>query len=184
MNNMSSKYASASEALKDKVRLVPDFPEKGILFEDLTPALADPEAFRTIVDGLAAACEELGADLIGGLDARGFLLGSAVAYKMGVGILAIRKKGKLPPPVLTEEYELEYGSAALEIPAVGIDIKGKRVALVDDVLATGGTLYGAKVLLESAGAEVAGNVVVLEVDGLGGRERLAGPPLIVLNATY
>lgn len=180
---MTNKYASAREALKANVRLVPDFPEKGILFEDLTPALADRESFRSIVDGLAAACEELEADLIGGLDARGFLLGSAVAYKMGVGILAIRKRGKLPPPVLTEEYELEYGSAALEIPAVGIDIKGKRIALVDDVLATGGTLYGARKLLESAGATVAGNVVVLEVDGLGGRQRLAGPPLIVLNAT-
>ena len=103
---MSSHYESAAQALKDKVRLVQDFPEDGILFEDLTPVLADPEAFRTVVDGLAAACEELGADMIGGLDARGFLLGSAVAYKMGLGILAIRKKGKLPPPVYTEEYEL------------------------------------------------------------------------------
>lgn len=93
---MSSHYESAAQALKDKVRLVQDFPEEGILFEDLTPVLADPEAFRTVVDGLAAACEELGADMIGGLDARGFLLGSAVAYKMGLGILAIRKKGKLP----------------------------------------------------------------------------------------
>ena len=102
---------------------------------------------------------------------------------MGLGILAIRKKGKLPPPVYTEEYELEYGSAALEIPASGVDIKGKRVVLVDDVLATGGTLHGAKLLLESAGAEVAGNVVVLEVKALNGRERLSGPPLIVLNAT-
>jgi len=180
---MSSHYESAAQALKDKVRLVQDFPEEGILFEDLTPVLADPEAFRTVVDGLAAACEELGAEMIGGLDARGFLLGSAVAYKMGLGILAIRKKGKLPPPVYTEEYELEYGSAALEIPASGVDIKGKRVVLVDDVLATGGTLHGAKLLLESAGAEVAGNVVVLEVKGLNGRERLSGPPLIVLNAT-
>ncbi|MDN8619257.1 adenine phosphoribosyltransferase [Corynebacterium kefirresidentii] len=180
---MSSHYESAAQALQDKVRLVQDFPEEGILFEDLTPVLADPEAFRTVVDGLAAACEELGAEMIGGLDARGFLLGSAVAYKMGLGILAIRKKGKLPPPVYTEEYELEYGSAALEIPASGVDIKGKRVVLVDDVLATGGTLHGAKLLLESAGAEVAGNVVVLEVKGLNGRERLSGPPLIVLNAT-
>ena len=119
--------------------------------------------------------------MVGGLDARGFLLGSAVAYKLGMGILAIRKKGKLPPPVLTQEYELEYGSAALEIPNSGIDIKGKRIVLVDDVLATGGTLYGAKMLLEAAGAEVAGNVVVLEVNGLKGRERLEGSPLVVLN---
>lgn len=178
---MTSRYESAAQALHDKVRLVQDFPKEGILFEDLTPVLAEPEAFQAVVDGLAAACEKLGADLIGGLDARGFLLGSAVAYKLGLGILAIRKKGKLPPPVYTQEYELEYGSAALEIPASGVDVKGKRVVLVDDVLATGGTLHGARLLLESAGAEVAGNVVVLEVEGLAGRQRLSGPPLIVLD---
>ena len=104
---MTSRYESAAQALHDKVRLVQDFPKEGILFEDLTPVLADPEAFQAVVDGLAAACEKLGADLIGGLDARGFLLGSAVAYKLGLGILAIRKKGKLPPPVYTQAYELE-----------------------------------------------------------------------------
>ena len=178
---MSETYSAAARALNEKVRLVQDFPEKGILFEDLTPVLADAEAFRAVVDGLAKACEDLGTEMIGGLDARGFLLGSAVAYKLGVGILAIRKKGKLPPPVLTQEYTLEYGSAALEIPGEGVDIKGKRIVLVDDVLATGGTLYGAKLLLESAGAKVAGNVVVLEVNGLAGRERLADVPLVVLN---
>ncbi|WP_347305253.1 adenine phosphoribosyltransferase [Corynebacterium sp. SA-MJD20WY100] len=180
---MSKTYASAAEALKDKIRLVPNFPAEGVLFEDLTPVLADAEAFRTVVDGLAEACEELGAELIGGLDARGFLLGSAVAYKMGLGILAIRKAGKLPPPVLHQDYSLEYGSAALEIPADSSELKGKKIALVDDVLATGGTLYGAKLLLEKAGAEVVGNVVIIEVKGLGGRERLAGPPLVVLGNT-
>ena len=180
---MSKTYASAAEALKDKIRLVPNFPAEGVLFEDLTPVLADAEAFRTVVDGLAEACEELGAELIGGLDARGFLLGSAVAYKMGLGILAIRKSGKLPPPVLHQDYSLEYGSAALEIPADSSELKGKKIALVDDVLATGGTLYGAKLLLEKAGAEVVGNVVIIEVKGLGGRERLAGPPLVVLGNT-
>ncbi|QCB28546.1 Adenine phosphoribosyltransferase [Corynebacterium endometrii] len=178
---VSNKYANTAEALADKIRLVQDFPEKGVLFEDLTPVLADADAFAAVVDGLADACERLGADMIGGLDARGFLLGSAVAYKLGLGILAIRKAGKLPPPVLRQDYELEYGSAALEIPADGADIKGKKIVLVDDVLATGGTLWGARLLLESAGAEVAGNVVVIEVEGLGGRERLQGPPLIVLK---
>lgn len=180
---MSKTYASAVEALQDKIRLVPNFPAEGVLFEDLTPVLADAEAFRTVVDGLAEACEELGAELIGGLDARGFLLGSAVAYKMGLGILAIRKAGKLPPPVLHQDYSLEYGHAALEIPADSSELKGKKIALVDDVLATGGTLYGAKLLLEKAGAEVVGNVVIIEVKGLGGRERLAGPPLVVLGNT-
>ena len=100
---------------------------------------------------------------------------------MGVGILAIRKQGKLPPPVITQEYQTEYSTAALEIPEDGMQLEGKRVVLVDDVLATGGTLYGAKLLLEAAGAEVAGNVVVLEVNGLQGRARLEGKPLVVLN---
>ncbi|MDD7582377.1 adenine phosphoribosyltransferase [Corynebacterium sp. 32222D000AT] len=178
---MSSQYSNANEALQDKIRYVQDFPEPGVLFEDLTPVLADADAFSVVVDGLAKACEDLGAEMIGGLDARGFLLGSAVAYKMGVGILAIRKAGKLPPPVLHTEYELEYGTAALEIPANGAELKGKKIALVDDVLATGGTLFGARQLLEQAGAEVVGNVVVIEVEGLGGRERLAGTPLVVLR---
>lgn len=178
---MSRTYATAHEALTDLVRLVPNFPSEGVLFEDLTPVLANGEAFRVIVDELAVAAEEMGAEMIGGLDARGFLVGSAVAYKLGQGILAIRKKGKLPPPVHSRSYELEYGSAALEIPANGIELKGKRVVLVDDVLATGGTLVAARDLLEQCGAEVVGYVVVLEVEGLGGRERLAGSPLVVLN---
>lgn len=177
----NQRFHSASEALSELVRLVPDFPEPGVLFEDLTPVLADPDGFKILVDDLAAATQSLGCDIVGGLDARGFLLGSAVAYKLNQGILAIRKKGKLPPPVHTREYSLEYGTAALEIPASGIDIKGKRVVLVDDVLATGGTLRAASELLEESGAIVAGYVVVLEVPGLGGREKLAGHPVIVLN---
>lgn len=178
---MSPKYATTHDALQDLVRLVPDFPTEGVLFEDLTPVLADADAFTTMVDELAEAASNMGAEIIGGLDARGFLLGSAVAYKLGQGILAIRKKGKLPPPVHTRSYELEYGSAALEIPASGIDIAGKKVVLVDDVLATGGTLIAARDLLVQSGAEVAGYVVVLEVPGLGGRQRLGDAPLVVLN---
>lgn len=175
------KYANASEAIADKIRLVPDFPEPGVLFEDLTPVLADAEAFATVVRSLSEACRELDADLIGGLDARGFLLGSAVAFDMGLGILAIRKQVKLPPPVITEEYSLEYGTAALEIPAEQEGLRGKKVVLVDDVLATGGTLLAATRLLESCGAEVCGYVVVLEVPGLGGREKLSGAALTVIN---
>lgn len=180
---MSAVIEKAREALNRKVRHVQDFPEKGVIFQDLTPVLADADAFQAVVKGLAEAARELGADLIGGLDARGFLLGAAVAYELEVGILAIRKKGKLPPPVFTEEYELEYGSAALEIPAEAMDLEGKRVVLIDDVLATGGTLAGARKLLERAGAECAGNVVVLEVPDLGGREKLEGTPVVVLNSS-
>lgn len=174
-------YRTAREALAEKMRYVQDFPEQGVLFEDLTPVLADGAALKVVIAEMAAASKNLGADMIGGLDARGFLLGSAVAYEMGLGILAIRKKGKLPPPVISQEYSLEYGTAALEVPAEGMNIEGKSIVLVDDVLATGGTLAAARELIERAGGTVAGCVVVLEVSGLGGRERLDGLPLVVLN---
>lgn len=174
-------YANAQEALAGLIRLVPNFPSPGVIFEDLTPVLADQEGFKLIVDAVAEKAAEYDADLIGGLDARGFLIGSAVAYKMGLGILAVRKKGKLPPPVITEEYDLEYGSAALEIPANGIDLRGKKVVLVDDVLATGGTMKAAQNLLEQVGAVVTGLCCVLEVEGLGARERFADLPLYIVN---
>ncbi|MEH0146232.1 adenine phosphoribosyltransferase [Corynebacterium sp. Q4381] len=177
----TNKYQSAKEALADKIRRVPDFPEEGVLFEDLTPVLADPDALNIVIDEMAQASRELGADLVGGLDARGFLLGSAVAYEMGLGILAIRKKGKLPPPVITQEYTTEYSTAALEIPSDGMDIAGKSIVLVDDVLATGGTLVAATDLIERAGGKVVGYVVVLEVEGLGGREKLGDGKLVVLG---
>ncbi|QYH19654.1 adenine phosphoribosyltransferase [Corynebacterium aquatimens] len=174
-------YASAKEALAAKIRRVPDFPEEGVLFEDLTPVLADPDALHAVIEEMARACEALGADIIGGLDARGFLLGSAVAYDMGLGILAIRKKGKLPPPVITQEYTTEYSTAALEIPANGMDLAGKKVVLVDDVLATGGTLVAATDLIERAGGQVVGYVVVLEVEGLGGRDKLPEGTVVVVG---
>ncbi|MGV0434115.1 adenine phosphoribosyltransferase [Corynebacterium ureicelerivorans] len=179
-----NRYATARAALNDKIRQVPDFPEEGVLFEDLTPVLADPAALNIVIAEMATASRKLGADLVGGLDARGFLLGSAVAYELGMGILAIRKKGKLPPPVITQEYTTEYSTAALEIPADGVDVTGKRVVLVDDVLATGGTLVAARNLIERAGGTVAGYVVVLEVEGLGGREKLGDAPLVVLTEEH
>ena len=158
----------AQKLLADHIRLVPGFPAEGIVFEDLTPALADAEAFRAVVCSLADAAREMEPDLIAGLDARGFLLGSAVAYELGLGILAVRKGGKLPPPVHQANYQLEYGTATLEIPADGLDLRGRRVLLLDDVLATGGTLQAARSLLDKAGATVCGLGVVLEVQALDG----------------
>lgn len=157
-----------SDVIASLTREVPDFPEPGIQFKDLTPLLAD-------ANGLAAVTEALckisaGADLVAGIDARGFLLGAAVATRLGTGVLAIRKGGKLPPPVHSQSYDLEYGSATLEIPAEGINIKGKRIALIDDVLATGGTVAAAASLLADGGAEVIAVGVVLELEALGGRE--------------
>jgi adenine phosphoribosyltransferase len=142
----------------------------GVVFRDLTPVLADDRGFAVVTDALAQLVD--GADLIAGIDARGFLLGGAVALRLGVGVLAIRKGGKLPPPVHSRSYTLEYGTATLEIPAAGIELTGRRVAILDDVLATGGTVAAARDLLVAAGAEVTEAAVVMELSALGGRERL------------
>ncbi|MFT3715294.1 MAG: adenine phosphoribosyltransferase [Gordonia sp. (in: high G+C Gram-positive bacteria)] len=157
----------AREAIDRKIRLVPDFPEPGIAFKDLTPVLADPEGLAAIVAALADFCR--GADLIAGLDARGFLLGGAVAAELGVGVVAVRKGGKLPPPVIGIDYELEYGRARLEVPAEGLDLRGKRIAVTDDVLATGGTAVAAGALLRDAGAQVHSIAVIMELAGMPGR---------------
>src|SRR5690242_6248357 len=127
---------SAAAVIAELTRNVADFPQPGVQFKDLTPVLADARGLAVVTDALAEAAD--GADLIAGIDARGFLLGAAVALKLGTGVLAVRKGGKLPPPVHAERYDLEYGSATLEIPADGIDMTGRRVLVIDDVLATGG----------------------------------------------
>jgi adenine phosphoribosyltransferase len=151
-------------------REVPDFPEPGIQFKDLTPVLADAGGLAAVTEALAAVAD--GSDLVAGIDARGFLLGAAVATRLRTGVLAVRKGGKLPPPVFSESYSLEYGTAVLEIPSDGIDLTGKRVLIIDDVLATGGTVAAAAQLLERAGAIVTGAAVVLELTALGGRDRV------------
>jgi len=154
---------------------VPDFPQPGVLFRDLTPLLADARGFAAVTDALAQIVD--GADLVAGIDARGFLLGGAVAHRLGLGVLAIRKGGKLPPPVHSRTYTLEYGTATLEIPAERIDLAGRRVAIIDDVLATGGTLVAAHDLLSRIGANVTVAAVVLELSVLGGRDRVEPLPV-------
>lgn len=161
------------------MREVPDFPEPGIQFKDLTPLLADRDGLKAVTEALAEVAA--GADLVAGIDARGFLLGAAVATRLGIGVLAIRKGGKLPPPVHREEYTLEYGTAVLEIPADGIDLAGRNVVLLDDVLATGGTMVAAHRLLLASGANVPVAAVVLELANLGGRERVAPLPVTSLH---
>ncbi len=156
-----------SALIESMMRKVPDFPQPGIQFKDLTPLLADARGLAAVTDAMAEMAS--GADLIAGIDARGFLLGAAVALKIGTGVLAVRKGGKLPPPVYSQTYQLEYGTATLEIPADGIDIAGRSVFVIDDVLATGGTLAAAARLLAAGGAAVSAAGVVLELSALGGR---------------
>ena len=169
--------AGISELIASMTREVADFPEPGIQFKDLTPLLADSRGLAAVTSALAEIAT--GADLVAGIDARGFLLGAAVATKLGTGVLAIRKGGKLPPPVRREEYTLEYGTAVLEIPADGIDLAGLRIVIIDDVLATGGTMAAAHRLLTDGGAIVPCAAVVLELAALGGRDVVS--PLAVTS---
>jgi adenine phosphoribosyltransferase len=166
---------SAAALITSLTRQVADFPTAGIQFKDLTPVFADRRGLAAVTDALADVAS--GADLIAAIDARGFLIGGAVATRLGTGVLAIRKGGKLPPPVNAEHYQLEYGTASLELPADGIELSGRRVVIVDDVLATGGTLVAAHRLLEQSGAQVTTAAVVIELTGLGGRELLAPLPV-------
>lgn len=156
-----------SRVIESLMREVPDFPQPGVQFKDLTPLLADAAGLVAVTDALAETAE--GADLVAGIDARGFLLGAAVALRLGTGVLAVRKGGKLPPPVHSQTYDLEYGSATLEIPADGLDIAGRTVVIIDDVLATGGTVAATNRLLTRGGATVRSAAVVLELTALGGR---------------
>jgi adenine phosphoribosyltransferase len=171
----TERTTKAAELVERLTRWRDDFPTPGVRFADLSPVFADPEGFRAVIDCLADCAPE--ADLVAGVDARGFIIGAGVAASLGTGVLAVRKAGKLPPPVISREYQLEYGTAALEIPADGIHLKGRRILLLDDVLATGGTLAAAADLFATAGAEVVAAAVVLELGFLGGRDRQGDYPL-------
>ncbi|OLF13682.1 adenine phosphoribosyltransferase [Actinophytocola xinjiangensis] len=161
------------------VRTVPDFPEPGVLFRDLNPLFADAEAVRTVVDAMAAGLPA-DVDVIAAVEARGFLLGGPVAVALGCGLVPIRKPGKLPAVADRVDYSLEYGTASLELPA-GVLEPGQRVAVVDDVLATGGTVAAVCQLVERAGARVSAVSVVLELTALGGRGLLPGRDIQVLQ---
>jgi adenine phosphoribosyltransferase len=175
----STDSTDITDIIASLTREVADFPSPGIQFKDLTPLLADSHGLAAVTGALADIAA--GADLVAGIDARGFLLGAAVATVLGTGVLAIRKGGKLPPPVHAEEYILEYGSATLEIPAEGLDLAGRSIVLIDDVLATGGTLVAARNLLDHSGATVTAAAVVLELPALGGRAAAAPLPVSSLH---
>ena len=167
------------EQIKDLIRDVPDFPEPGIVFKDITPVLADPIAFSTITDLIVVRFGRGNVDKVVGIEARGFIIASPVAYHFGAGFVPIRKQGKLPFDTVDEDYDLEYGSATLELHIDGIG-SGERVLIVDDVLATGGTAEAAASLVQQVGGKVCGIATVIELEFLHGRERLAEYELYTL----
>lgn len=162
---------AARELLLGRIRDVADYPVPGVLFKDITPLLADPEAFTVLTDLLAAVCVQRGATKVVGLEARGFILAAPVAVRAGLGFIPVRKAGKLPGATLAQSYELEYGTAEIEIHAADVG-SDDRVLIVDDVLATGGTAEASLQLARRAGAHVVGMAVLMELGFLGARDRL------------
>lgn len=164
--------AELEELVRSHCTETPDFPEPGVLFRDFTNLFANGEAFGRVVDLMCEVIDaEGGVDTVAGIEARGFLLCSAVGYRLGAGVLPIRKAGKLPSPTVTQTYSLEYGTATIEVRE-GFVQRGQRVLLIDDVLATGGTMVAAASLLRGLGAEVVDSWVLFEIEALGGAEAL------------
>ena len=159
--------------LEEYVTTIPDFPEKGIMFRDITTVMSDPDGFRLAVDTMKDLIGDTEYDLVVGLESRGFMFGCPIAYSQGKGFIPVRKKGKLPRETVCMEYELEYGTAAIEIHKDDIR-PGDRVVVVDDLIATGGTVEAAIRLIEQLGGIVVKVVFLLELAGLNGRERLKG----------
>ena len=167
-----------NDELKAFVRDIPDFPKKGIIFKDITPLLGSPEAFRRAI-ALLAAGGGRGVDVVAAVEARGFILGGAVAERLGIGFVPIRKAGKLPFDTVREEYDLEYGSDALEMHRDAVE-SGQRVLIVDDVLATGGTAAASARLVEARGGRVAGFSFLIELSFLEGRRKIEKYPMTAL----
>ncbi|WP_031409237.1 adenine phosphoribosyltransferase [Thiomonas sp. FB-Cd] len=169
--------------LRQHIRTIPDWPAPGVQFRDITPLLQDPRVFRILIDQFVHRymAPELRPDVVAGIDARGFILGAVIAYELGVGFVPIRKKGKLPFATVSETYELEYGSATVEIHTDAVK-PGSRVLLIDDLIATGGTMMAGKRLLEKLGGQVIEGAAIVDLPELGGSAalRAAGLPLFTL----
>ena len=164
---------SVNQYLRDHIRTVQDWPAPGVQFRDITPLLQDAKVFRVLIDAFVQRYKGLGQqpDVVAGLDARGFILGAVVAYELAIGFVPIRKKGKLPFTTVQETYELEYGSATVELHTDAIK-PGNRVLLIDDLIATGGTMMAGKKLLERLGAQVIEGAAIVDLPELGGSARL------------
>ena len=167
------------DALKSRIRHVPDFPKPGILFYDITTLLRNRDGFRRAIDAMAAPSLDAGIDIVVGIESRGFILGSAVADRIGAGFVPVRKLGKLPAETVRASYDLEYGSDSLEMHRDAID-PGQRVLIVDDLLATGGTAKATVDLVKQAGGTIDGLTFLIELAALKGRDKLAGEQLRVV----
>jgi adenine phosphoribosyltransferase len=173
MTERMSQQGTAAEFLKSRIREVPDFPKAGINFYDITTLLRDPAGFKASIESLAAPFAGAGVDIVVGIESRGFILGGAVADRLGAGFCPIRKPGKLPAKTLRESFSLEYGTDAIEIHTDAIQ-PGQRVLVVDDVLATGGTAKAAAALVKGLGGTLHSFAFLIELDFLKGRDKLAG----------
>jgi adenine phosphoribosyltransferase len=165
------------EELKQYVRDVPDFPQPGIVFRDITPLLARKELFREVVEMMAKRWTQPEPDLVAAIEARGFIPGAAIAVKLNAGFVPIRKTGKLPWNTISDAYQLEYGTDQLQVHSDAVE-PGQKVLIVDDVLATGGTAAAAVRLIRKLGGEVVGVQVLIELEDLGGRKRLSGVKVV------
>ncbi|MDD7363166.1 MAG: adenine phosphoribosyltransferase [Peptoniphilus sp.] len=165
---------------EEKIRSIEDYPKEGVTFRDITTLLKDGEAFKACIDAMADLVRDEKVDKIIGIEARGFLIGAPIAYHLGLGFVPIRKPGKLPSEIVSESYELEYGSDSVEMHIDGIE-EGEKVIIVDDLLATGGTGAAAVKLCRSVGAEVASCLFLIELDGLDGRDGIDVPVNALLH---
>ncbi|WP_296510251.1 adenine phosphoribosyltransferase [Rhodoferax sp.] len=177
------QHLSINQYLRDHIRTVPDWPTPGVQFRDITPLLQDAKVFRVLIDAFVHRYMDpaMRPDVVAGLDARGFILGAVVAYELNIGFVPIRKKGKLPFTTVEETYELEYGSATVELHTDAVK-PGDRVLLIDDLIATGGTMMAGKKLLERQGAHVMEGAAIVDLPELGGSDKLreSGLPLFTL----
>lgn len=166
--------------IKDSIRTVPDWPVKGVMFRDITTLLQNPESLRAACDLLYDHYKSMNIDKIVGIDARGFIFGAVLAYKLNIGFVPVRKKGKLPHKTISAEYTLEYGSDVIEMHEDAVK-KGEKVVLVDDLIATGGTIAAAVALVEKLGGEIVECAFVVELPDLRGREKIKGHKIFVLT---
>jgi len=165
--------------LKDTIRTVPNWPIEGVMFRDITTLLQEPDAFKAACDALYDRYKDMDIDKVVGIDARGFIFGAVLAYHLGVGFIPVRKKGKLPAETIGAAYSLEYGENEVEMHRDGL-AEGERVVVVDDLIATGGTIAAATELVEKLGATVVECAFAIELPDLGGREKISGYPIFTL----